>query len=356
MNPISLESQKLINDPQNSYLAPILNDLIALATATNNTINTVTAMTGTTAATTTTYMQYAYNVITTASATNYACRLPNPPKKGNSSTIINTSGFPIVVYPSVTGGSINGVVNGSALIPSDGKPYTFFCYENPLPGAWTWTPPAINQYDSGDITVVSTGGTKVLAINGASNYIEGDSYYSSTGWSFDGINKPLVSIATLAGASPQAFFKPSTTWNQITKIKVYTNLSSNNGGINFCLNQSNTLNRYNISTGTFVSAGNSNTGVYDAYYNIDSVVSGAILGLNVLTANIGDAGTVYKEVSFANIGGGGILENIIGDYYIGQNLVSSVLRDIWLTRFISFQLQPNAALVGLKVRFFIEYK
>lgn len=318
-------------------------------------INDNIVMTGNTAATTTTYMQYAYNVISTATSSNYAARLPFPPVKGKSVVIINTSGFPIVIYPSVEGGSINGAVNGSALIPSDGKAYTILCYENPLPGAWSWTPPAINQYDSGEILANSTGANKVLAINGPGNYIEGSGFYVSTGWSFDGLNKPLISTAALEGGFPSAFFKPSTPWNQITKIKVYTNLSSLNDGIQFAMQQSNSYNNYNIATGAFVSRSSTSTSIFDNYYGINSAVSGASLGRNVLTPNIGDAGTVYREVSFPNIGGGGLQQNVIGDYYIGQNLVSGILRDVWLTRCISFQLQPNADLTGLKIRFFIEF-
>jgi hypothetical protein len=318
-------------------------------------INDNIVMTGNTAATTTTYMQYAYNVITTATSSNYAARLPFPPVKGKNVVIINTSGIPIVIYPSVEGGSINGVVNGSALIPSDGKAYAFFCYENPQPGAWSWTSPAINQYDSGEVSVNSTGGSRVLAINGPANYIEGDGFYVSTGWSFNGLNQPLISTAVLQGDSPAAFFKPSAPWNQITKIKVYTNLSALNDGIQFAMQQSSNYNNYNTTTGAFVSASSSSGTIFDDYYAIDSTVSGASLGRNVLTNNIGDAGTVYREVSFPNIGNGGLQQNVIGDYYIGQNLVSGILRDVWLTRCISFQLQPNASLTGLKVRFFIEY-
>jgi hypothetical protein len=325
-----------------------------LSDSTTFEINEDIVMTGNTATTTTTYMQYAYNVVTEASSSNFAARLPYPPVKGKSVVVINISGYPIVIYPSVEGGSINGVVNGSALIPSDGKAYTFFCYENPLPGAWSWTPPATNQYDSGEISVNSTSGG-VLAINGPANYIDGSGFYVSTGWSFNGLNQPLVSTAVLQGGFPAAFFKPSTPWNQITKIKVYTNLSSVNSGIQFAMQQSSNYNNYNITTGAFVSSSSSSATIFDDYYAIDSIVSGATLGLNDLTPNIGDAGTVYREVSFANIGGGGLQQNIVGDYYIGQNLVSGTLRDVWLTRCLSFQLQPNADLTGLKIRFFIEY-
>jgi len=107
---------------------------------------------------TTAYLDYGVNVVTTADASNYAIRLPYPPIKGKTVTIINTTSIPIVVYPSITGGSINGVVNGTATIPADGKSYIFTCWENPLPGAWSWTPPAVSQLVSSVLTLSHTNG------------------------------------------------------------------------------------------------------------------------------------------------------------------------------------------------------
>jgi hypothetical protein len=80
---------------------------------------------------------------------DYACHLPNPPIQGRQVVIVNTSGIDIVVYPSLPGGTINGITNGSFTIPSNGQAYTFFCYENPAPGAWTITAPATAQVTSG---------------------------------------------------------------------------------------------------------------------------------------------------------------------------------------------------------------
>ena len=189
-------------------------------------INDNVVLSGTTAATTTSYLAYGVNNVTTATKTAYAIRLPYPPQKGKQVIIVNNSTLPIAVYPSVTGGSINNTVNGVAMVPNDGKSYTFYCYENPLPGAWSWTPPAINQYDSGVITVNSTGGTKVIAASSAANWIEGNGAGGNTSWGYDGKNNPLYFPAALAfGTDPYAPFKPSPYWNQVVKMKVYTNLS-----------------------------------------------------------------------------------------------------------------------------------
>ena len=131
-------------------------------------INNDPAMTGTSAATTTTYMQYAINVVSEASASNYASRLPNPPTEGKSCTIINTSGYPIVIFPSMVGGSINDVVDGSATIPSDNTPYVFTCYENPAPGSWSvilaQTDLLFNTRVGLNCLTVNTTGTENVAI------------------------------------------------------------------------------------------------------------------------------------------------------------------------------------------------
>jgi hypothetical protein len=112
-----------------------------------------------TSSTTTAKLNFGINIIDTSSASNFCARLPYPPVQGMSLTVINTSTQPIVLYPSITGGSINGVTNGSATIPNDGKSYIFTCWENPLPGAWSWTPPATNQLEFVEMSVAHTSGS-----------------------------------------------------------------------------------------------------------------------------------------------------------------------------------------------------
>lgn len=137
---------------------PILwNDFYNFKIATSaETVSNITVQ-GTTDATTA-KMIWGVNVITVATNTDYCARLPYPPVQGKTLTIINTSSRTITVFPSITGGSINGVVDGSAVIPNDSKPYIFTCWENPLPGAWTWTPPAINQIELLEMTISHTYG------------------------------------------------------------------------------------------------------------------------------------------------------------------------------------------------------
>lgn len=334
-------------------------------------INDGIVATGISADSTTTYMQYAYNVITTASATNYACRLPNPPVKGKGCTIINTSGFPIVVYPSVTGGSINGVVNGSALVPADGKPYVFFCYENPLPGAWTWTSPAINQYDSGEIIVNSPPSNGCITASNPAN-VSISTVLNGTLDGFNGINKPLFLNYNDSFGGQISTFKPASIWSQITKIKVYTNKIVVGSGITVRIVGTSFFNYYNKSTGVFYDG----VQYQSAAFGADLLVSTAVAGTavpnpagSVVSLNIGDAGTLYGEntiTSFVpiptNISYGVSYPQIsypttFGDKYIKDVVIDGVTYEQWYTQYLSVNIIPRcgATSVPFKYRFFIEY-
>lgn len=299
-------------------------------------------------------LSFNLNVIEAGVTGPYIIRLPYPPVKGKSSTIINNSGYVIRVLPSIEGGSINGTVDTMAEVPSDGKPYTFYCWENPLPGAWTWTPPATSQYDSGEI-VVNSLTSKVIAASKTGLWISGDddTFYATTAWGYDGINKPQFVAKKIVAGSATAPFKPSPKWNQVLKLKVYTNLSADGADVQFGLTQGSGTSYYNITTNAFVSNGDGSSGNFGSTGSCDQAVSGATLGVGVLTKNIGDAGTCYGELDINT--GGGLLENIVGDYQLPDTIVSGVLRKTWLSRYLNFCIQPNQTLTGLKVRFFIEY-
>lgn len=304
---------------------------------------------------TTAKLDYGINVITSANVTNFAIRLPFPPVKGRTVTIINTSGIPLIVYPSVSGGSINGVVNGTATIPSDNNAYTFTCWENPLPGAWSWTPPATNQYDSGDVTFNCTGIDKIQSI--INNAIQGESntFSSSTGWGFDCLNTSNIIASGLPGSFVAAI-RPSPSWSQITRIKVYSNILTGQNP-QWGLMQGSTYNAYGVSTGALVgtvsggSAGNY-AGVDGSYKTLGSVVPGTP-AVGALSANVGDPGTKYGIMDYTNqpvFPGSGF-----GNIYVGQETVNSQLCNIWVGRAWQMQIQSNAILTGVKYRFFIEY-
>jgi len=102
---------------------------------------------GTTSATTS-VMEYGVNVFTTATATDYCTKLPQP-TTGMSTTVLNNSGSMIYIHPSNPGGKINNLAIDTPLgIPNDGIAVTFICTLNPLPGVWN--------------TVYNTPGTEIV--------------------------------------------------------------------------------------------------------------------------------------------------------------------------------------------------
>ena len=126
---------------------------------TNSTINVVDGLIANgTDETTTAVLEYGVNVFSTVTATNYCAKLPQP-VTGKSTRIVNMSNAPLVLYPSNIGGQINNLaIDTPVMIPPDGVSYEFICIENPLPGAWTWTPPATGQIEILEIEVNHTNG------------------------------------------------------------------------------------------------------------------------------------------------------------------------------------------------------
>lgn len=163
---------------------------------------------------------YGVNIITTSTNSDLATRLPDA-KTGRSVVFINNSTMSILVFPSVIGGEINGVVNGFASIPNDGRAYTFYCTENPLPGAWTWSPPAVGQIQIPRISINHTNGVQTQAYGVG---IAGAQLINPPGpnW-FDNVN--VSGSATLTFVPSQDYwttenFNPERT---LVTTKVYSN-------------------------------------------------------------------------------------------------------------------------------------
>lgn len=301
----------------------------------------------TTMADTTLVLQYAVNVIVTSTPTNYACKLPLP-TTGKRVVVVNRSSMAISLFPSMAGGQINNyALDSPAIIPPDGNAYDFICVENPEPGAWIWTAPAIGQWDSGEITYNSTSSTKWLQSNGV-NQIE------KTGLSttpIGGTNSRNVFYTSNANGCT---FIPSNMWNVITKIKVYTNISSNLGlGVDapmVALFGGLGLNNYVTGTNTFVNNTFLQTGNYinPVTANVDNVIAGTVPAPGV-TANVFDEGTLWTEFPWS-------AANVLGYSHVGNKFVSSDgINDLWAGVFISINFKAQQVLSGIKFRFFIEY-
>jgi len=327
-----------------------------------------TILSGTTMSTCQAFLSTGLNVVTSASESSNAIKLPNPPKKGTSSTIINNSGFPIVVYPSVEGGSINGTINGSAIIPSDGKPYVFYCWENPLPGAWTWTPPATNQYDSGDITVLTPGGSNVISMVNSSFFNIGTQLISAGG----GVLSPNIMKDIPVTGGFLSMFKPATMWNSITKVKVYTNILTLNNLISVGINSGGSYSTINTTTG-IENAWSVVEPITQPYFSVSNNATWQTVpgtpSIGAFSANIGDPGTKFIEANcsyfaphvsfnlFDQIQPYGASSNF-GSSFIGNELdpYDGTIYEKWFTQYFWLYIIPRGTAGGnLKVRFFIEY-
>ena len=139
---------------------------------------------------TTLVLNYGVNLITTTTSTNYACKLPQP-VTGKTVLIINSSIYPLYVFPSNIGGKINNLaIDAPFIVPADGNTYQIVCTKNPLPGGWNvLSTPSTNQilmpvvniahvqgtadyYAVSDTTVTNnSGGTLACSLINGPNYV-----------------------------------------------------------------------------------------------------------------------------------------------------------------------------------------
>ena len=134
--------------------------------------------------TTTLVLNYGVSIITTSTIDDYAAKLPQP-ITGRSTRVVNTSGFPVYVYPSNIGGQINDLpVDTPALLPADGKLYNFVCIENPLPGQWSVQLPSN--------VIIEVGTLEINHTNGVDSIVQG----TTTAYPFP---SPELSIMLAAG-------------------------------------------------------------------------------------------------------------------------------------------------------------
>jgi len=193
---------------------------------------------------TTTFLDYGVNVISYSTGEDYCVKLPLIPTKGKELTIVNASGIPIHIFPGVEGGSINGIVGGDAILPSDGIAYKFVCWENPLPGGWSivsTSPSTVTQSDV--ISLLISQSTLSTPSSDNSHAIVSNNIYALGGSGFFGTT--TVSNELLTGANPLhgaqigsptsvypviSWITPDPNVKNINKITVYTNLTSSYGG------------------------------------------------------------------------------------------------------------------------------
>lgn len=361
------EIQDLINQivTNSNYranqLRPLLTSILDFASAGQTLVFDDLVANDTTMEDTTLVLGYGVNIVITSTQTNFACRLPIP-VTGKRVIIVNKSTFPISLFPSMAGGQINNyAIDAPAVIPPDGKAYDFICIENPLPGAWVWSPPAIGQFDSGEITATTTSSAfgryiAAAAVVGGPTYAaERDGLFSTSGIAVDGLNRPTVWEPAPPAAIPNSSyipnFKPAAYWNSIVKIKVYTNIVPATGNEpGFALTSGSAFNLYDPPNPyqTFDLDSNS---PYVNIFTLSNAISGS--ASPGLATNIGDAGTAWGEliVTPAFLLSGTNQLSFIGDVN-GQTTSTGEVATF--TRALTAFLRPRV-IGAVKFRFFIEF-
>jgi hypothetical protein len=184
----------------------------------------------------------------------------------------------VIVFPSVVGGDINGIINGYFTIPSDGKSYSFDCYENPLPGGWSVTNVAgINAtISTGVINYNYTSSASKIAFVNDSCKISGSSLGSNN--TYDGLNLPQYKTfinntpfgASYIGAQIFSDTVPTQNiWSSIDSIQILTNISYSSCQANFSIMNGSNIDYYYAGTTNLANP-------YIGYFNPFSGVSASL--------------------------------------------------------------------------------
>lgn len=339
-------------------------DASGLNTAVNNIIPTGTGITNVSS-----YLEYGTNLISTADTENFCVRLPQTPIKGREVGVINTSGFDIFVYPSMAGGSINGVLNGASIVPSDSQLYTFTCYENPAPGSWSQNyVQSTGQYDSGVISIDNSVGGQLVSAYDDNFKHQTSNFSSANGFAIDGLNQPYIgyvadpigTCGSSSGLCQVVYFKPVVPWSFIDKITVFTNFSTGltAGGI-FKLVYGKDTGYYSAGTNNYYLGSGPGGGSGSAFGSPTQGIANQMIAGNALSnysLNPGDSGTWWGELNFSLSG----RPSQIGDILLSSGTFNvfgygNVNADFWQTTTIGFMFDTNQNSTDTKFRFLIDY-
>lgn len=224
-------------------------------------------------------LQYGVNVFTSADTANYAAKLPQP-TTGKNVSIVNKTSNIIALYPSNVGGQINNLpIDSPAYIPNDGTSHEFVCIENPLPGAWTWSAPAVGQIVLPLISVAHTNGADTYAYGtGASQLISA-------------VNEWQSAVTASESGGVITLLPAGTYWRtenfpvMISTVKCYSNFIAADGASAPSISRF-VVYKPSLSVLNAYTAGGFNL-------NSPSIVPAGTLNNPV---QVGDAGTYYKII------------------------------------------------------------
>jgi hypothetical protein len=263
------------------------------------------------------------------------------------------------------GGSIITYVNGTTLATAR--------VNNSVTSVVGMFNAAVGQYDSGQITIDTTTATTNQYVSAADNTYKNKAvgFYSST-VAYGGLtqgniiwnpNPTTNPAAPNYGFDNTVYFKPSIPWTSISKITVYTNVTSaattpDLFRILLAYEQA----YYATGTTNFLysdflgsgSSGNPTTGT------ANQLLAGTP-PTTPYTPNAGDAGTYYGELTYTTwsaVTFPGLSPIGVGDIFYGNgtyNIPTPTVCDQWVSSYIAFVFKTMNATPNLKFRFVIDY-
>jgi hypothetical protein len=225
------------------------------------------------------------------------------------------------------------------------------------------------QYDSGQITIDTTTATTNQYVSAADNTYKNKAvgFYAST-VAYGGLTQGTIiwnpnPAAPNYGYDNTVYFKPSIPWTSISKITVYTNVTS----------AATTPDLFRILLAyeqAYYATGTTNF-LYSDFIGASSSGSPTTGTANQLlagtppttpyTPNAGDAGTYYGELNYttwSNITASGLSPIGVGDIFYGNgtyNIPTPTVCDQWVSSYIAFVFKTMNSTPNLKFRFVIDY-
>jgi hypothetical protein len=260
----------------------------------------------------TTYLNYGVNLVETITTQNYCAKLPQTPKTGKSTTVINISGADLLLFPNTGSGEINGEVGGYIVIPSDGQSYTFNCYENPLPGGWS----AVSAFPGGTQTQYtgiisssigswnnSTSGSSVLAFINNTTKILGNGAASFSINSYANFLPLQYETTGVAGNDVGSYYSPTQTWKRINSITLYTNITSSISGSLVTINTIVPIIIQNSNAYFFYNSGTTTPNFYNYTQDPSWTAFKSTTYNSWVAANVTTADAFLGTLGFASYGG-----------------------------------------------------
>lgn len=265
---------------------------------------TVTAS-GTTIATTV-VLDYGVSLIT-ATASDYAIRLPEP-SLGGVVGIVNNSSVDIYVFPYDSNDSIVGLSAGEPyIIPADGQLYNITCVQNPNVGVWSVSTPTVNNSVTKTVSINLTADGTHIGTNSESwssqELLDASTttYYPASG---------NVTILDAPSANANSFDSPEfSTYNKvrIKNLIVKSNvpagdLTSSGSQITSTLMGISSTELYNmfgyIRIASYVGGSQFTTNEYNLYRFLNTYSANVNNGFSTgnITHYMGSDGNLYQKI------------------------------------------------------------